>query len=63
MRISHAPRAARRVEPPGRPANIAGPHAHPHWHIHAPHIDWGHVAAGMVALMLAIVVMWFFAQP
>ena len=54
MRIPHAPRIGHRIASPGH---------HPHWHVHAPHIDWGHVAAGMAALMLAIVVMWFFAQP
>ena len=54
MRIPHAPKAGRRIASPGPQA---------HRHVHAPHIDWGHVAAGVAALVLAIVVMWFFYQP
>lgn len=54
MRIPHAPRTGNRI-------GTSGPHVH--WHVHAPHIDWGHAAAGLAALVLAIVVMWFFYQP
>ncbi len=57
MRIPHArlgpaagstPAADRSADHPAR------------WHLH---VDWGHMAAGMAALMIAIVVMWFFYQP
>lgn len=57
MRIPHAPRSG---------STIQGPDYHDHnahWHVHSPQVDWGHVAAGMAALVIAVVVMWFFYQP
>ncbi len=57
MRIPHAPRSG---------SAIRGPDYHDHnahWHVHSPQVDWGHVAAGVAALVIAVVVMWFFYQP
>ncbi|WP_230280764.1 hypothetical protein [Croceicoccus sp. Ery15] len=52
MRIPHAPRIGKHAQ-----WHVQAPH------MHAPHIDWAHVAAGLAALLLAVVVMWFFYQP
>ena len=61
MLIPHA-RFGHNIGSPVHAADRSADH-HAHWHVHAPHIDWGHVAAGVAALMIAIVVMWFFYQP
>ncbi|QNE04618.1 hypothetical protein [Croceicoccus marinus] len=61
MRLPHAPFGHRIGSTIPAADNSADHHAH--WHVPAPHIDWGHVAAGMAALLLAAVVMWFFYQP